>query len=79
MSPRTLRRRLQENDVSYRKLLDEVRMHVAIKYLLDTVMTVEDIADALGFSEFRRISPRISPLDAKLAAGVPQRFEAPKD
>jgi len=57
MSPRTLRRRLQENDVSYRKLLDELRMHVAIKYLRDTVMTIEDIADALGFSEaagFRR-------------------------
>jgi AraC-like DNA-binding protein len=57
MSPRTLRRRLQENDLSYRKLLDELRMHVAIKYLRDTVMTIEDIADALGFSEaagFRR-------------------------
>ncbi len=51
MTPRTLRRKLQEENTSYRDLIDELRMHVAIKYLRDTQLTVEDIADSLGFSE----------------------------
>jgi AraC-like DNA-binding protein len=51
MATRTLRRRLTEEDTSFRKLLDELRMQVAIKYLRDTDLTVEDIAHALGFSE----------------------------
>lgn len=61
MSPRTLRRRLQENNLSYRKLADELRMYIAIKYLRDTTLTIEDVADALGFSEatgFRRAFQR---------------------
>jgi len=51
MTPRTLRRRLREENASYRDLIDELRMHVAIKYLRDTELTIEDIADSLGFSE----------------------------
>jgi AraC-like DNA-binding protein len=51
MTPRTLRRRLREENTSYRELIDELRMHVAIKYLRDTELTIEDIADSLGFSE----------------------------
>ena len=38
-------------------LLDELRMEVAVKYLRDTELTVDDIAYSLGFSEatnFRR-------------------------
>jgi AraC-like DNA-binding protein len=57
ISARTLRRRLQEIDLSYRELVDELRMYVAIKYLRDTTMTIEDVADALGFGDaagFRR-------------------------
>jgi AraC-like DNA-binding protein len=57
MSPRTLRRRLRDANISYRRVLDELRMYVAIKYLRDTELTTEDIADALGFSDaagFRR-------------------------
>ena len=57
IAPRTLRRRLQQNKLSYRKLADELRMYIAIKYLRDTTLTIEDVADALGFSEttgFRR-------------------------
>jgi AraC-like DNA-binding protein len=51
MSPRTLRRRLREENTSFRKLVDELRMDMAIKYLRDTNLTVEDIAEALGFSD----------------------------
>lgn len=51
LPPRTLRRRLQLQDTSFRQLLDELRCHVAMKYLRDTAMTHEDIAFALGFSD----------------------------
>jgi len=51
MTPRTLRRKLLEEKTSYRALIDELRMHVAIKYLRDTRLTVDEIADSLGFSE----------------------------
>jgi AraC-like DNA-binding protein len=48
---RTLRRQLDHQGTSFRDLLDELRSQVAIKYLRDTVMTSEDIAVALGFSD----------------------------
>ncbi len=48
---RTLRRRLAVEQTSFREILDQLRVEVAIKYLRDTQMTVEDIAQALGFSE----------------------------
>jgi AraC-like DNA-binding protein len=51
MSPRTLRRRLQEEGKTFRDVVDELRMHVAVKYLRDTSLTIEDVADALGFSD----------------------------
>lgn len=51
MKARTLRRKLREEGVSYREMIDELRMHVALKYLSDTHLTVEDIAISLGFSE----------------------------
>jgi AraC-like DNA-binding protein len=57
MSARTLRRKLQEQGTSFYELLSELKSHVAIKYLRDTQMTVEDIANALKFSDsanFRR-------------------------
>ena len=48
---RTLRRKLRDEDTSFRDLLDQLRAEVATKYLRDTEMTVDDIAHALGFSE----------------------------
>jgi AraC-like DNA-binding protein len=51
MSERTLRRRLLDENTSFRKLVDELRMQMAIKYLRDTNLTIEDIAYALGFSD----------------------------
>jgi AraC-like DNA-binding protein len=51
MSARTLRRKLRDENTSFRKLVDELRMDMAIKYLRDTGLTVEDIAEALGFSD----------------------------
>ncbi|MGP0057680.1 MAG: AraC family transcriptional regulator [Beijerinckiaceae bacterium] len=51
MSTRTLRRDLQEENTSFREVVDELRTQMAIKYLRDTDLTIEDIAVALGFSE----------------------------
>jgi AraC-like DNA-binding protein len=51
MSTRTLRRKLVDENTSFRKLVDELRAQMAIKYLRDTNLTIEDIAYALGFSD----------------------------
>jgi len=48
---RTLRRKLQDEQTSFRDILDQLRAEVAIKYLRGTKMTIDDIAHALGFSE----------------------------
>jgi AraC-like DNA-binding protein len=57
MSERTLRRRLAEEDVSYRGIVDEVRNHLARVYLRETPLSVADVASLLGFDDvanFRR-------------------------
>lgn len=51
LSPRSLRRRLQEENTSYRALIDDLRAQTAISYLRDTRLTVETIAALLGFSD----------------------------
>jgi transcriptional regulator GlxA family with amidase domain len=48
---RTLRRQLRLQNTSFRELSDEFRVHVALRYLRETTMTMEDIAFALGFSD----------------------------
>jgi AraC-like DNA-binding protein len=50
MSSRTLRRNLTLEHTSYRKLTDEIQLAAAIKVLRDTDLSIEDIADELGFS-----------------------------
>jgi AraC-like DNA-binding protein len=57
VSDRSLRRQLREQGISFRGLLDELRMQIALKYLRTTRLANEDIALALGFSDaanFRR-------------------------
>ena len=57
VSDRSLRRQLREQGISFRSLLDELRMQIALKYLRTTRLGNEDIALALGFSDaanFRR-------------------------
>jgi len=57
LSDRSLRRQLREQGISFRGLLDELRMQIALKYLRTTRLANEDIALALGFSDaanFRR-------------------------
>ena len=57
VSDRSLRRQLREQGISFRGLLEELRMQIALKYLRTTRLANEDIAFALGFSDaanFRR-------------------------
>jgi len=51
MYPRALRRKLEAEGASYRELLAEVRMRLAIEYLCKTRMTNEEIANRLGYSD----------------------------
>ncbi len=57
LGARTLRRRLNELGTSYQRILDDVRRELAIEYLRTTNLTVQEIAELLGYSEvtnFRR-------------------------
>jgi AraC-like DNA-binding protein len=51
VSVRTLRRRLNEENCSYRDLLEEVRYQLAKEYLLDTRLPLAEIAELLGYTE----------------------------
>ncbi|MGJ5177914.1 AraC family transcriptional regulator [Bradyrhizobium oligotrophicum] len=51
LSTRTLRRQLQQENTSYRELIDDLRAQTAIRYMRDTRLTVENIAFLLGFSD----------------------------
>lgn len=48
---RSLRKRLQEANTSFKTLLDEVRYELAQAYLADAQLSLVDIAFMLGFSE----------------------------
>ena len=82
MSPRTLKRRLREESTSYRKIVDELRTQLAIKYLRDTDLTLEDIASSLGYRDatnfqhaFRRWTKK-TPGEFKRASKISRRFVA---
>lgn len=69
MSSRTMKRKLQQLGTSYQKILDDLRKGLAVEYLTQTEITVDDIAVQLGYSDasnfaraFRRWTGR-SPSD----------------
>lgn len=51
VSVRSLQRRLRSAGQTYRALADEVRLDLAAQYLLETELSVAEIAFLLGFSE----------------------------
>ena len=51
LSTRTLRRRLAAEDASYQGVLDEVRESVAERMLATGLLTVDDVAQRLGYAE----------------------------
>lgn len=56
MSPRTLARRLKEQDISYRDLLNQLRRQLALRYLSDGHHTHAQIAYLLGFTDVSAFS-----------------------
>lgn len=50
MSPRNLRRKLQNDGTSYQRILAEVRALLAKEYLVTTDLSIEQVADLTGFS-----------------------------
>lgn len=51
MSPRTLRRRLEEVGTSYRRLVLQLRMEVASQYLSDSDLTFKQVASMVNYSQ----------------------------
>ena len=51
MSPQTLRRRLKDEGTSYQKLKDQLRRDMALFYLDQPDITIQGIAELLGFAE----------------------------
>jgi len=51
MVSRTLRRKLATEGTSYKQILGDVRKQLALKYLRETRVSIDDIAAALGFSD----------------------------
>lgn len=51
LSVRSLRRHLGENGVTYQKLLDQVRTDLAVGYLKNSPLSVEQIAELVGYGE----------------------------
>jgi AraC-like DNA-binding protein len=51
VSPRTLRRKLIAENTSFKSILDETRGHLARKYLHETLLSIDEIANRLGYNE----------------------------
>lgn len=56
MSMRTLQRKLHEEGVTYKQLLDETRHELAMQYIHESRSSVSEIAYLLGFSEVSNFS-----------------------
>jgi AraC-like DNA-binding protein len=56
MSRRTLQRKLQLQDTSFRRLLDETRRDLARQYLHDVTLSMAEVASLLGFTETSSLS-----------------------
>jgi len=51
LSERSLQRRLIDEGTTFRDMLNEVRLDIAMKYLLQSKLHIHDIAEIIGFSE----------------------------
>ena len=51
VSTRTLRRRLEDAQTSYQEIVGETRRDLAVRYLTQTSLSTEAIAEILGYSD----------------------------
>lgn len=56
MTPRTLQRKLQDENTNYRELSDSIRYELASTLLKHKVLTISEIAYKLGFAELKAFS-----------------------
>jgi len=56
LSSRSLQRKLHEQGTTFRDLVDDTRMHLALHYLDDSSLAVSEIAYLLGFAEVSSFS-----------------------
>lgn len=52
-TPRTLRRKLADQGTSYQQILNDVRKSLAIGFLRETRLSMDEIAERVGFSDSR--------------------------
>jgi len=78
MSTRSLQRSLADAEVTFEAMRDSIRADLAKKYLLQSTMSVAEIADVLGYSQpsafarsFRRWH-KVAPLRYRKAGGEPR-------
>jgi len=50
-TPRTIQRKLAAENISFQEFLDDVRKSVSIEYLLNTLTSVEQIAERIGYND----------------------------
>jgi AraC-like DNA-binding protein len=50
-STRTMQRRLAEDHTSLRNIVDDVRRELAVQYLANEAMTIDEVAFLLGFAD----------------------------
>lgn len=51
MSYRTLRRRLSAENTSFREVVNDVRMNLAVDYLAETGLSIKQVASILGYAD----------------------------
>jgi AraC-like DNA-binding protein len=56
MSVRSLQRKLQESDTTFRKVLNDVRTELSLQYISDLNYNLYEVAFSLGFSDYSSFS-----------------------
>jgi AraC-like DNA-binding protein len=85
VSTRTLRRRLEDAQTSYQEIVAETRRDLAVRYLTQTSLSTEAIAEILGYSDtanFRQAFKRWtgeSPQQYRRRARSPESAGPPKE
>jgi len=85
VSTRTLRRRLEDAQTSYQEIVAETRRELAVRYLTQTSLSTEAIAEILGYSDtanFRQAFKRWtgeSPQQYRSTARSPESAGPPQE
>lgn len=75
MSSRTLKRRLQQAGLGYQQLLDEARKRDAIKLIQNTTLTIEQVAQHLGYTDAANFTRAFK----KWTGETPSRYRLTQD